>query len=86
MQFQDVTRQQIEHASDAMLRLDQHLGALAERLEQSDNPNFSYTPLAEHLDEIYSHYVMDQQRHSHDEAIGRSSSSSGGANPKIELF
>jgi len=85
VQFQDVTRQQIEHASDAMLRLDQHLGALAERLEQSDNPNFSYTPLAEHLDEIYSHYVMDQQRNTHDAAIGRSSSS-GGANPKIELF
>jgi methyl-accepting chemotaxis protein len=85
VQFQDVTRQQIEHTSDAIIKLDQHLAALAERLEQSDNPSFSYTPLAEHLDEIYSHYVMDQQRNTHDEAIGRSSSVRG-ANSKIELF
>jgi methyl-accepting chemotaxis protein len=85
VQFQDVTRQQIEHTSDAIIKLDQHLAALAERLEQSDNPSFSYTPLAEHLDEIYSHYVMDQQRNTPDEAIGRSSSGRG-ANSKIELF
>ncbi|WP_297365942.1 methyl-accepting chemotaxis protein [Thauera sp.] len=88
VQFQDVTRQQIEHTVDSLTRLDRHLGVLAERLEQSENPNFSYTPLAEHLDEIYSRYVMDQQRQSHADAVGGSPShtAAASANNKIELF
>lgn len=86
VQFQDVTRQQIEHASDALSRLDLHLGTLADRLEQSDNPHFTFTPLTEHLDEVYAHYVMDQQRQSHDAAVGKSPAASSAANPKIELF
>ncbi|MFU2486319.1 methyl-accepting chemotaxis protein [Thauera sp. WH-1] len=87
VQFQDVTRQQIEHTADALSRLDQHLGMLAERLEQSDNPSFSYTPLSAHLDEIYSRYVMAQQRRTHDEAIGKTAvGAASSTNPKIELF
>lgn len=86
VQFQDVTRQQIEHTSDALSRLDQHLSALADRLEQSDNPDFTFTPLTEHLDEVYAHYVMDQQRQSHDAAVGKSPTASTATSPKIELF
>lgn len=87
VQFQDVTRQQIEHTAGALTRLDQHLGVLAERLEQRDNPSFSYTPLTAHLDEIYGRYVMAQQRRTHDEAIGKTAGGAAvGANPKIELF
>jgi len=88
VQFQDVTRQQLEHTVDSLTRLDSHLGVLAERLEQSENPDFSYTPLAEHLDEIYSRYVMDQQRQSHADALGSTPAKAGDApaNNKIELF
>ena len=88
VQFQDVTRQQLEHTVDSLTRLDSHLGVLAERLEQSANPDFSYTPLAEHLDEIYSRYVMDQQRQSHADALGSTPAKAGDApaNNKIELF
>ncbi len=88
VQFQDVTRQQLEHTVDSLSRLDGHLGVLAERLEQSENADFSYTPLAEHLDEIYSRYVMDQQRQSHADALGSPPAKAGAApaNNKIELF
>ena len=74
--------------TEELTRLDSHLGVLAERLEQSANPDFSYTPLAEHLDEIYSRYVMDQQRQSHADALGSTPAKAGDApaNNKIELF
>jgi len=85
VQFQDVTRQQIEHTAESLSRLDQHLCVLAERLHKRDDTAFSYTPLAQHLDEIYGRYVMEQQRQTHDEAIGKSSGAAG-ANSKIELF
>ncbi|PLX75047.1 MAG: chemotaxis protein [Azoarcus sp.] len=86
VQFQDVTRQQIEHTSDSLTRLDGHLGVLAERLGQSEEPDFSYIPLSQHLDEIYSNYVMDQQRHTHHTALHETENESGGQSAKIELF
>lgn len=85
VQFQDVTRQQLEHTADSLRRLDAHLGVLADRLEQSENPDFSYTPLSEHLNEIYARYVMEEQRHTHQSALKQSGSASGGGS-KIELF
>jgi methyl-accepting chemotaxis protein len=87
VQFQDVTRQQIEHTVESLTRLDEHLGVLAERLEQSEDPGFTYAPLAHHLDEIYSRYVMDQQREAHATAVGsRPGAAAGASNNKIELF
>ncbi|ANQ83497.1 methyl-accepting chemotaxis protein [Azoarcus olearius] len=85
VQFQDVTRQQLEHTADSLRRLDGHLGVLADRLEQSENADFRYTPLSEHLEEIYSRYVMDQQRHTHHNAL-QQADDVGGGGPKIELF
>jgi len=88
VQFQDVIRQQIEHTSDSLTRLDSHLGVLAERLEQSENADFSYTPLAEHLADIYRRYVMTQQRETHAQATGskKASATDLPGNNKIELF
>lgn len=85
VQFQDVTRQQLEHTADSLRRLDAHLAVLADRLEQSEDADFSYTPLSEHLNEIYSRYVMEEQRHTHNTALRQSDSASGGGS-KIELF
>jgi len=86
VQFQDVTRQQIEQVIDALNRLDGHAGLLAERLDQFDDPHFEFQPLSAHLDEIYSRYVMASQRDSHHNALqdGKTSRESGGA--KVELF
>lgn len=86
VQFQDVTRQQIEHTTDALQGLDQHLTTLAERLEHSDNPVFAYTPMAQHLEAIYSRYVMEDQRSTHDGVVGRTAAHPSAANPRIELF
>lgn len=85
VQFQDVTRQQLEQVSSALERLDGHAALLAERLEQFEKPNFELRPLAHHLDELYSKYVMQSQRDTHQNALGASSTASQ-AEPKVELF
>jgi methyl-accepting chemotaxis protein len=85
VQFQDVTRQQIEQVIDALNRLDSHATMLSNRLGQLDDPNFTVQPLSEHLDQIYSNYVMDSQRDTHHSATGSGATvRQGGA--KIELF
>jgi len=86
VQFQDVTRQQIEHVIEALNRLEAHAAMLAERLVTFDQPDFAIRTLSSHLDEIYKNYVMDSQRDSHQNALhgGNATSSSNG--PKVELF
>jgi hypothetical protein len=42
-------------------------------------------PLSEHLDQIYSSYVMDSQRDTHHSATKSGTPASKGG-PKIELF
>ena len=86
VQFQDVTRQQIEQVVNALDRLDAHAEHLAQRIEQMENPQFMLQPLARHLDEIYSSYVMNSQRDSHHGALrdGKTGGDEGG--PKVELF
>jgi len=89
VQFQDVTRQQIEQVIDALNRLDSHATMLATRLGQMEDPNFTVQPLSEHLDQIYSNYVMDSQRDVHNSAHHSATGSSAKAStagPKIELF
>ena len=87
VQFQDITRQQIEIVANALTKLDEHAANLAQRIKEAENPDFRYTPLAEHLDELYGKYVMDAQRLSHQQALHQPSASAGvAASPKIELF
>ncbi len=87
VQFQDVTRQQIEQVINALQRLDGHAELLASRLAQFDDPNFELRPLAHHLDEIYSSYVMSSQRDTHQTALHAGGGSSRSADgPKVELF
>jgi methyl-accepting chemotaxis protein len=85
VQFQDVTRQQIEQVIDALNRLDSHATMLGDRLHQLEDPHFQLQPLSAHLDQIYSNYVMDSQRDAHHNATG-SSAKPGKGGPKIELF
>jgi methyl-accepting chemotaxis protein len=89
VQFQDITRQQIEQVQNALLKLDEHTATLARRIKASEEDNFEYTPLAEHLDQIYSSYVMNSQRVSHQQALHQPAATAQGnaaASPKIELF
>jgi methyl-accepting chemotaxis protein len=85
VQFQDVTRQQIEQVIDALNRLDGHSRQLVERLRQFGDPHFQMQPLAEHLDQLYNGYVMSSQRSTHNQTLhGASEAESQG--PKVELF
>lgn len=86
VQFQDVTRQQIEQVINALQRLDGHAGLLADRLAQFDDPNFELRPLAQHLEEIYSSYVMSSQRDTHHSALKDGVAAGSRDGPKVELF
>lgn len=90
VQFQDITRQQIEIVANALIQLDEHAATLAQRIKSVDDPDFQYTPLTARLDDLYNKYVMETQRTSHQNALGKSGKTdtpqakTGSA--KIELF
>jgi len=87
VQFQDVTRQQIEQVVGALGRLGEHMATLATMLDKPDGdaapPDLN--PLAAQLDQLFASYVMHQQRVSHEAATGtRASAAAPGAS--VELF
>lgn len=86
VQFQDVTRQQIEHVMQALIQLDEHAGLLADRLHAYENGNFAYTPIAERLTSLYGRYVMESQRASHQTSLKRESDTLAPTESRIELF
>lgn len=88
VQFQDVTRQQIEQVVGALDRLDSHSQCLAQYLENHEDANTDFQPLSEHLNEIYSQYVMESQRDSHRQASDTLDADSPGGDSasKVELF
>ena len=88
VQFQDVTRQQIELAVAALNRLDGHTTQLAGRLDAFEDPDFKLQPLSEHLEQPYSSAVMDAQRGSHHGAGGNGAKKNAVASSgkKVELF
>lgn len=94
VQFQDAARQQIEQVVNALDHLDQHANILAERLNQTDDPNCEFQSLTLRLDQMYDSYVMSSQRDSHQKAMGKDNGNNGiaggncndAASPKVELF
>jgi methyl-accepting chemotaxis protein len=89
VQFQDVTRQQIEQVMHALEQLDEHAGLLADRLRAYEEANFTYKPIAQHLEALYSRYVMDSQRTAHDASMKRDNSAAAPSSPalkRVELF
>ena len=86
VQFQDVTRQQLEQVASALSRLDEHAGLMAERLQRYEDSSFTFEPLAKHLDQLYAGYVMQSQRQSHHDAMGGGGRAAASDGPKVELF
>lgn len=86
IQFQDVTRQQIEQVQNALTRLDTHVALLVGMMHSRDFSNAA--SIKDHIDQIYEGYVMDKQRDVHASAMGGSVMGGGSANSmqKIELF
>ena len=65
IQFQDVSRQQIEQVMAALTRLDTHADVLAGRLLAEPGAAASYASLSQQLETLHRDYVMDQQRDTH---------------------
>ncbi len=85
LQFQDVTRQHIDHVVETLRALDAHNEALQRYLLEPDGalPIPQIQPV---LDKMYGRYVMEQQRSNHTAlTVGVAASSADGA-PLIELF
>lgn len=84
IQFQDVTRQQIEQVQGALSRLDAHVVQMVEMMRNKD---FSTSAsIKDHFEQIYQGYVMDHQRTIHDAAVGVTHNAASSAQQKIELF
>lgn len=84
IQFQDVTRQQIEQVQSALTRLDTHVAEMVEMMRSKDFSNAA--SIKDDIDHIYEGYVMDNQRNVHVTATGSKAKVSDAPAPKIELF
>ena len=89
VQFQDVTRQQIEHVVEGLQRIEAQAGQLAAYVE-SGGQGDPIKPLKNQMDELYSRYVMDGQRATHQSMVsGKQAKTRAAAKPassKVELF
>lgn len=90
LQFQDITRQQLELVANALMQLDSHTKLLSDAVRQGHVLPLKLVPLSDHLEAMASGYAMEQQRVTHASHAGAPASpaSSAGpvARPKIELF
>lgn len=86
VQFQDVSRQQIEHVMQALSQLDEHAAMLAERLGAYQDTAGNYTPIAQRLESLYGRYVMESQRSTHQSSLKNDTSPPVPAASRIELF
>ena len=86
IQFQDVTRQQIEQVQNAISRLDTHVAKLVEMMRSKDDSHA--TSIKEHIEQIYQSYVMEKQRDIHASVTGGNTQANGSSAvlQKIELF
>jgi methyl-accepting chemotaxis protein len=83
IQFQDVSRQQLQHISLAMEFLAEHSEKLKVHLENVD-PTIEVESLQNKMKSMLDLYVMSQQRNVHQELIGNGEQESKGA--LVELF
>ena len=83
LQFQDITRQVIEHVMSSLEDVGTQFSAAAEVLAGRSHID-TMTDTRASLDSIHSRYVMEEQRLIHAELTGQGSTVS--ATPAIELF
>lgn len=84
IQFQDVLRQRLEHVNNGLDNQSEFAGQTLLWLEgKGESPAKG---LNEHLAELKSRYVMQEQRSAHNAILGVHADEAGGSNLKIELF
>lgn len=87
VQFQDVTRQQVEQVVSTLMHVDEHFAHLADRLNHADDTDFEHRSISERMDQIFASYVMDSQRAHHQRATqAPSGAADAGGPPRVELF
>lgn len=84
LQTQDIVRQQLEHIRLALDTLDQHIVDWDTQLSSSPDRPDLLPNLGGRLDELFSKYVMHQQRNAHLVAMGQAPDETG--LPRVELF
>ncbi len=82
IQFQDITRQRLEHVIDALEKMDRHSSLLLQKGEDYDVKAVS--PF--HVDDIAANYTMREQRAIHRQEGGEPQNHLDDDGPKIELF
>ncbi|MBM4180589.1 MAG: chemotaxis protein [Betaproteobacteria bacterium] len=85
VQFQDVVRQQLEHVSHAVSRLDGHVRQLSAVLREPGQSNFP-EPVSRQLNAMFDGYVMDRQRQAHTGSVNGAPAAPVDTAPRIELF
>ena len=93
VQFQDITRQQIEQVIAGIEHIDAHTLGIASALERAESHEEAspfIKPLKAQFDALYANYVMDSQRDIHRQALTGTTtearSKQTGAPQKAELF
>jgi len=81
MQFQDISRQQIEQVMAALEYLSEHSAVVKVSLEK---PSTEWPPLQERIDALRQDYVMRRQRVTHATVTGQTAADE--SRPAIELF
>jgi len=85
-QFQDITRQQIEHVQEGLALCSERLGEAAQQLTNAPLEPFEIPPLNEVLDALRESYTMNSQRETHQAVVGGPAESEESNGPAIELF
>ena len=93
VQFQDITRQQVEHVIDCVNQIDAHAQEVARLIEHADDSSSNeptLKPLKDQLDAVYARYVMDEQRNVHERTLNQHGAKTAPATAQrkanIELF
>ncbi|KIH77227.1 Methyl-accepting chemotaxis protein (MCP) signalling domain-containing protein [Geoalkalibacter ferrihydriticus] len=84
IQFQDVLRQRLENVNNGLECQSEFAGQT--RLWLEGNAEFPAKRLNDHLTELKSRYVMQEQQTTHNAILGGQADAECGSNQKIELF
>jgi methyl-accepting chemotaxis protein len=84
MQFQDISRQQLESVQTLFDALILHFRELSDKLEQMPTDPIEMQPLEELLESHRHRYVMQRQQENHNGVLGKADSKDN--QPVIELF
>ncbi|MEI6209599.1 MAG: methyl-accepting chemotaxis protein [Desulfuromonadales bacterium] len=84
IQFQDITRQKIEHVNMIMDELSANLGRISGQISAQGFDPLLIREEILRFEKIFDSYVMDDQRRIHGKAVGKGAAAS--SLPSIELF